>query len=47
MVVGLVLAGERQKMSEGVESPEHEEPNDEPEDEADRGRAAIGLRPEG
>jgi hypothetical protein len=43
MVVGLVLAGEGKKMSESVESPEHEEPNDQPEDEADRGRAAIGL----
>jgi hypothetical protein len=31
MVVGLVLARERQKMSKSVEPPEQEEPNDEPE----------------
>lgn len=47
MVVGLVLARERQKMSKSVEPPEQEEPNDEPEHETDQGRAAIGLSPIG
>jgi hypothetical protein len=43
MVVGPFLARERQKMRKSVEPPEQEEPNDEPEHEADQGRAAIGL----